>query len=214
MDSHRASFVLSSQEERVIALSMEGLGDKEIAHALGLSFSTVRTYWKRIQTKIGGNTRAEVVASFARKGPELQLKVERALNERLQEEIAYRRAAEEKFRAVCACAPIGIYVSNVDGDCFYVNPAWERITGLPAASTMGSDWEKIVHPDDLEALIEWWEIQKKSNVSSPTEFRFLSSRGVIRVRTTFSRMEVDGRIVGYVGTIEQLSDRRPDGAAV
>lgn len=199
-------FALSRQESRVVALSMEGLGDKEIAKAMGLSLGTVRTYWKRIASKVGGSTRAEIVTLVTRQDSSHELEQERSLVSRLQGEIAHRREAEAQFRAICACSPIGIYASGPDGRCRYVNPAWERITGLPLTATMGAGWTSIVHPDDIEAFRAWWRRGVERGSNSPTECRFVTPSGTLWVRTNFSPMVVDGRAFGYVGTIEDVSE--------
>ena len=203
MQKTNEPYALSRQERRVIALSMEGLGDKEVALAMDISLGTVRTYWKRIATKIGGHTRAEIVSTFARKEPEQELQRERDLVVRLQSEIAQRREAEERFRAICACSPVGIYVCDADGSCGYVNPAWERITGLDASRTMGQAWIDIVHPDDRQGLLDWWRENVVREPCEPTEFRFVTPQGEVWVRTCFAPMVIDGCLVGYVGTIDR-----------
>jgi PAS domain S-box-containing protein len=205
MTAPTESFTLSRQESRVVALSMEGLGDKEVAQAMGLSLGTVRTYWKRIAAKVGGSTRAEIVTLVTRRDSVQELEQERSLVAQLQREITQRREAEAQFRAICACSPVGIYVSGVDGRCTYVNPAWERITGLPFSATRGDAWGSIVHPDDIAELTAWWLDGVNRGSSSPLEFRFVTQGGTLWVRTNFSPMIVEGETVGYVGTIEDVS---------
>lgn len=206
MEPSLPPIALSRQEQRVIALSMQGLGDKEIAREMDLAVGTVRTYWKRIQSKVGGQTRAEIVSIVARLGPQQELREERSINALLKAEIAQRREAEERFRAICACSPIGIYVSSPEGACTYVNPAWERITGFPFSATKGFDWKKLVHPDDYDRLDRWSQNQLSGAEPQSIEFRFLSSKGTMWVRSSYSAMIVDGRVLGYVGTIEDVTD--------
>lgn len=195
---------LSRQEKRVVALSMEGLGDKEIAKDMGLSLGTVRTYWKRIQTKVGGQTRAEIVAIVARIGPQAELEAERTITARLQAEIEQRKVAEERFRAMCACSPLSIYMTDEYGSCIYVNAAWERLTGLPVAAGMGSGWKQAVHPEDLSILEERWQNLMAGVPQAPQEFRFLRRGRTIRVRSHVNRVVVDGRTLGYLGMIEEI----------
>lgn len=65
----KTGYRLSNQEERILNMSMTGLSDKQIADELSLSTETVRTYWKRIRAKVGGATRAQLVAKVARVAP-------------------------------------------------------------------------------------------------------------------------------------------------
>lgn len=57
---------LSSRDISILGLAATGKADKEIATALGLSLSTVRTYWGRIREKLGASTRAQAVGLYVR----------------------------------------------------------------------------------------------------------------------------------------------------
>ena len=48
-----AKFELSGREKAVIILKSAGLGDKEIAKELSISYGTVRTYIDRAKIKLG-----------------------------------------------------------------------------------------------------------------------------------------------------------------
>jgi DNA-binding CsgD family transcriptional regulator len=58
---------LSQRELEVAMMICEGLPDKVIAHRLGLEASTVRTYLKRIFSKLGVHRRSGVAAILARR---------------------------------------------------------------------------------------------------------------------------------------------------
>jgi len=45
----------------MVDLAADGLTDKAIAAATGLSIATVRTYWERIRVKTGATTRTHAV---------------------------------------------------------------------------------------------------------------------------------------------------------
>lgn len=199
---------LSRQESRVISLSTEGLGDKEIALAMGISVGTVRTYWKRIQRKIGGNTRAETVSTFVRMGPERELEETRALVEQLRMEVYRRQEAEDRLRAMCACAPLGVFVSGPTGAQLFANAGWERVTGRQMEEAGAVSLADVVHPDDRERFLAWQQEQSASSDARATELRVQTPVGTRWVRCYFSRMSLDGRFLGYMSTLEDVSDRR------
>jgi two-component system response regulator DevR len=60
------AMVLSPQEQRVLALVMEGRTNKEIALALGLSDKTVKNYLSNAFQKLHVTRRAQAAALFAR----------------------------------------------------------------------------------------------------------------------------------------------------
>jgi DNA-binding NarL/FixJ family response regulator len=52
---------LSPQQERIVALLLRGMRDKQIAGELGLSVPTVRTYFGRIFLRLGVQDRVELI---------------------------------------------------------------------------------------------------------------------------------------------------------
>lgn len=56
--------LLGPRELQVLELAAEGAIGKEIADRLGVSGTTVHTYWQRIFVKLGVHTRAAAVARF------------------------------------------------------------------------------------------------------------------------------------------------------
>jgi DNA-binding NarL/FixJ family response regulator len=56
-----AAAALSTQEIRILELAAIGYADKEIAVALRVTHSTVRTYWERIRSKSNAKNRTHAV---------------------------------------------------------------------------------------------------------------------------------------------------------
>jgi DNA-binding NarL/FixJ family response regulator len=57
-----AAPALSPREEQVVSLLAEGLANKQIAHQLGISETTVKGYLRDVYDKLGANDRAQAVA--------------------------------------------------------------------------------------------------------------------------------------------------------
>ena len=60
----RTAEALSGQEQRVVALVVEGRSNKQIAAALGLSDKTVKNYLSNVFQKLGISRRAQAAALF------------------------------------------------------------------------------------------------------------------------------------------------------
>jgi DNA-binding NarL/FixJ family response regulator len=60
-DSLRRRHHLTSREVEICMLVCKGLTDPEIASALGIAFSTVRTHLKNLFTKLDVTTRSELI---------------------------------------------------------------------------------------------------------------------------------------------------------
>ena len=88
---------LSDREIQVLNLAAQGHIDESIGRALDISISTVRGYWLRIRSKLGGASRAELVGKWVA----LQSEAEKTLtNGRFEKEIlAAERSTEEALRA-------------------------------------------------------------------------------------------------------------------
>jgi DNA-binding CsgD family transcriptional regulator len=56
---------ISEREKEIVVLACQGLTDKEICRVLGLSLTTVRTYWGRMREKLGATNRAQIIALVA-----------------------------------------------------------------------------------------------------------------------------------------------------
>jgi DNA-binding CsgD family transcriptional regulator len=55
---------LSRREEQVLSLAAAGFLDKQIGMELGVSLNTLRTYWTRIQTKVGEGSRSALAVAY------------------------------------------------------------------------------------------------------------------------------------------------------
>ncbi|MCW5937489.1 MAG: PAS domain-containing protein [Fimbriimonadaceae bacterium] len=82
---------MSPRERRVLELAAQGLTDKGIAVKLGISATTVITYWSRIRAKIGQHPRTELVAAFVRASTEADIAA-------LKEELRKMAVREEELR--------------------------------------------------------------------------------------------------------------------
>ncbi|MBK6457163.1 MAG: PAS domain-containing protein [Gemmatimonadetes bacterium] len=59
------------------------------------------------------------------------------------------RESELRFRTICEAAPLGIFLTDGDGNVLYANPAAEQILGVPNDAVLGQGWARAVHPDDM-----------------------------------------------------------------
>jgi PAS domain S-box-containing protein len=116
--------------------------------------------------------------------------------------------SEEQFRTLCDFAPIGIFRADSDGNDIYCNPRWEEITGLSAAEGLGKGWQKGIHPDDRERLGEVWHEAMTAGRVYSHEHRHITPQGkTIWVHVLASPIKnPDGKTVGYVGTLEDITE--------
>src|SRR6186997_438346 len=135
---------LSPRETQLLLLSSEGQTDNSIALQLGISVATVNSYWVRIRSKLGAQSRTEAVAMALRGQAEINFKKLQAENERLAEELASSAPAippngvdAAGFRELLQAAPDGILIVGRSGKILACNPALSEMFGYGPAELIG-----------------------------------------------------------------------------
>ena len=127
---------------------------------------------------------------------------------RSQKAEAALRSTENRFETLCEQAPVGIYNTDAEGMCVYTNSRWSQMSGLSAAESLGHGWKQALHPDDRDSVFKGWKVHAQQGTS--WEYRLLTSEGEIRwVRALGGPLcSTQGEITGYVGTVEDITDRK------
>ena len=135
----------------MLALAMSGHIDKRIAAEMGISLGTVRVYWKRIRTKVGG-TRSEVIAELARNSLKLNFEEERDRSERMAETIEALTARDGLLRVYeTAFASLPEAFALLDaptGRVLAANPAFAAMHGYDEGELVGASDLAIVSQGD------------------------------------------------------------------
>jgi PAS domain S-box-containing protein/diguanylate cyclase (GGDEF)-like protein len=118
--------------------------------------------------------------------------------------------AKEMLRALTAHTPYGIFRSNAEGGCEYVNPRWCELSGLSLEETLGDGWKQALHPEDVDRVLAEWGEASRIGRDSVVEYRFLRPDGAsvwIEGYATALR-DRDGALTGWVGTCLDLTARK------
>ncbi len=120
------------------------------------------------------------------------------------------RASEQRYRQLSTASPVGIYQTDTSGRCVYTNARWQQIAGLSLEQCLGDGWIQAIHPEDRAAVSAAWAMTVSEGNDFVTDFRFATAKG--EVRWVHSRATVmagdDGKPLGYVGTIEDITQRK------
>ena len=119
-------------------------------------------------------------------------------------------ASEERFRTLSAASPVGIFETDATGRAVYTNARWQATSGLSREASLGHGWVEAVHPDDRAGFVAAWQAAVQTNGHFAGECRLLTPNG--ETRWVFSRTNkittLDGRLTGYVGTVEDITERK------
>lgn len=133
----------------------------------------------------------------------IALRAER-LAAQMTEEIEERRRT---WQALTETSPVGIMMTDPKGRCTYVNPAWERISGLSADKARGDGWVQALHPEDAQAVATGW-LGLLSHGTFSGEYRFLHSSGHIAHVTGQAKALTGekGDVYGYFSTVQDITE--------
>jgi diguanylate cyclase (GGDEF)-like protein/PAS domain S-box-containing protein len=125
-------------------------------------------------------------------------------------------SGEHLFETLAAHTPVGIFLSNSEGGCVYVNARWCELTGLTPDQALGDGWAAALHPDDAERVNREWAEAATHGRDSVVEHRFLRPDGSISWVEGYAAALRDeaGAVIGWVGTCLDLTARREAEQAV
>jgi PAS domain S-box-containing protein len=136
--------------------------------------------------------------------------VERDITARRAQEAALRQN-EERFRALSAASPVGIFEADQDGALTYANPRLCQLWGAERAdAVLGLGWLDHVDPDDRDALLHDWRGALAAGVEFEREYRLRLPDGSQRwvIGRSAPQRGPDGAVTGVVGTVDDLTARR------
>ena len=120
------------------------------------------------------------------------------------------RDSEERFASLASAAPVGIFRTDTEGKCIYVNESWLQVSGLTLSEALGFGWLDGIHPSDRELVFTEWNASVAENRPFSLEYRFKNKAGQITwgYGQAVAERNQFGETVGYVGTITDISDRK------
>jgi PAS domain S-box-containing protein len=123
---------------------------------------------------------------------------------------AAMRESEVRFRTLASHAPVGIFMTDVDGSCVYVNESWCKMAGMSLEAAQGTGWLSALHPDDRERIANAWYEAAQNAQLFEAEYRFQTSQGTVTwLQGSAAALQRDtGEITGYLGTLTDITERK------
>ena len=147
--------------------------------------------------------------ALAREQATINQQLRNQLTEREQAE-AQLRESEQRYINLNAAAPVGIFRVDTEGNSIYINQRCCEMLGLSPESTTGKSWQQALHPDDREYVIAEQIRTRRENIPFQLEYRILRPDGSVVwvLGNAVAEKDNSGQIIGYVGTITDISDRK------
>jgi PAS domain S-box-containing protein len=157
-----------------------------------------RWFQSRLSPEFGSDGTAETVLGITR-----EVTAQRVAVEQL-------RRNEEQFRSLSVSSPVGIFVSDVEGNVTYLNPRCEEILDVPLSAALGQGWLSLIPEDDRAMLYKKMGRAFDVGRTGEAEVRIKKAPDTdrwIMVRVAPVR-GIGGEFTGYVGTLEDITEKK------
>lgn len=130
------------------------------------------------------------------------------LSLRSSDELQYQHN-EARFRAISEAAPLGIVVTDSNGNCIYSNHQFQNLSSLTTDESLGSGWLRAVHPDDREQIKSAWFEATQSAKSFERTFRYQHPDGTVTwCNLKAAAINSTDTVSGWVSTLEDITEKR------
>ena len=117
------------------------------------------------------------------------------------------RHSQAQFDAVSNAFPLGLFMTNTHGETTYANDAYFQKFGLPR-ERMAWGWSDLIDPTHRHQMMSVW--REATGSLTPVRNTLYVTRpdgeqAMLSVRT--APLTVDNRLIGHVGSIEDVTER-------
>ncbi len=118
------------------------------------------------------------------------------------------RESQRRYQTLASVSPVGIFNTDPDGNCLYVNERWIEIAGISFNDALEEGWNKAIHLDDREQIFNDWYTAIKNKKNFKSEYRLKRPDGKVTwvIGQALPIREETGEVQGYVGTITDINE--------
>lgn len=119
------------------------------------------------------------------------------------------RASEARFRAITACSPLGIFLTDSLGQCTFANDVYQRLTGRSLDELRGEGWVRTLHPEDRETFMQDWSRFAIQGGEFDQQYRCLrQDSSILWFRVLAAAIREEQHVIGYIGMVENITSQR------
>lgn len=121
-----------------------------------------------------------------------------------------RREQESHFHMIADKAPIILWTTDETGACTYLSRQWYEFTGGTPEQDLGFGWLDRTHPLDLDIARSAFLDANRERTPFCVEYRLRGMDGSYRwmIDTGTPRFDETGQLLGYVGCVFDIGERR------
>ncbi|MCF7559919.1 PAS domain S-box protein [Sabulilitoribacter multivorans] len=133
-------------------------------------------------------------------------------------DVSKRKQAEEDlknsellFRRLTSSAPVGIFQTDKEGSCNYVNEEWLNYAGMSFHDALGFGWSNAIYAEDRERVVQAWQQYVLTGGDFNIEFRFQNKKNNnitwISVKAV-ETYDANNNLYGYIGMTLDITKRK------
>lgn len=103
-----------------------------------------------------------------------------------------------------------IWMTDAEGHTQWFNRRWYEYTGLSFEETKGQDWQRVLHPDDLQPCLDAWMRSFATGEPFEQEYRFRNASGMYRWfmgRAAPILDPISGQTSHWLGSATDITER-------
>lgn len=116
--------------------------------------------------------------------------------------------SEAKYKGLVNNLQDIIFNVDLDGYFTFLNPAWEKITGYKAEDFIGKNYSQYFINSSLEKSAYFKDLIENNNAIKDQVYTIKTLTGKKAVSVYSEAIKVHGEIVGYRGTVTDITDRK------
>ena len=118
--------------------------------------------------------------------------------------------SEERFASLAATAPVGIFRTDIEGNCIYINEHLCNLARLSPAQMLGTGWVKALYPEDRDVVLAAWHAATSQNLPFKLEYRLGSPSGLVNwvYEEAVPEFSHAHEVIGYIGCLTNITERK------
>jgi PAS domain S-box-containing protein len=120
------------------------------------------------------------------------------------------RLSENQYATLAQASPVGLFRTDAEGHCLYVNERWCMIAGMEPEEALGEGWGQAIHPDDRERVFAEWYEAARQRLPFQSDYRFQKPDGVTTwvFGQSVAQTSPSGEVTGYIGTVTDITTNK------
>jgi PAS domain S-box-containing protein len=119
-----------------------------------------------------------------------------------------RRARDQELSLIVETIPALLWCADPEGQRNYVNHKVLDYTGMALGDLTGSEWFKVIHPEDAETTSRAWSNTIKTGEPYDVQYRLRRHDGVYRWFRAIAQplKDAEGKVIRWYGLLVDIDD--------